>query len=108
MGHLSQYSPNGQPQFYLHNNHNFAILRNLVMRKNPFSLEELTAVKTPTSGVNPVTLKLPKMIEDEVKKYQAFIKTSMSSLLILALILEVQLYSTWTWPQYLSYQRPQI
>ena len=45
------------------------------MRKNPFSLEKLTAVKIATSGVNPETLKLPKMIKNEVKKYQAFFKT---------------------------------
>ena len=91
LGYLSKHNPNGQPQFYLHNNYNFAILRSLVMRKNPFSLEELTAVKTATSGVNPETLKLPKMIEDEVKKYQAFIK--MSSMYIWICILQVKLYS---------------
>ena len=106
LGRLSQHNPNGQPQFYLYEKFSswkYSIFENLVMRKNPFSLEELATVKTATSGVNPETLKLPKMIEDEVKKYQAFIKTSMSSLSILALILEVQLYSTWTWPQYQSY-----
>ena len=64
------------------------------MRKNPFSLEVLTTVKIATSGVNPETLKLPKMIEDEVKKYQAFIKTPMSSECIEICILEVRLYST--------------
>ena len=53
----------------------YTIFDNLVMRKNPFSLEELATVKTATSGVNPETLKLPKMIEDKVKNYQAFIKT---------------------------------
>ena len=93
LGHLSQYSSNGQPQFYLHNNHNFSILKSLVMRKNPFSLEVLTTVKIATSGVNPETFKLPKMIEDEVKKYQAFIKTSISSSCIWICILEVKLYS---------------
>ena len=93
LGHLSQYSSNGQPQFYLHNNHNFSILKSLVMRKNPFSLEVLTTVKIATSGVNPETLKLPKMIEDEVKRYQAFIKTSISSSCILICILEVKFYS---------------
>ena len=101
LGHLSQYSPNGQPQFYLHNNHNFSILRSLVMRKNPFSLEVLTTVKIATPGVNPETLKLPKMIEDEVKNYQAFIKTSTSSMCIEICILEVCLYShsllEWIW-----------
>ena len=108
LGCLSQHNPNGQPQFILRekfSSWNYPTFENLVMRKNPFSLEELATVKTATSGVNPETLKLPKMIEDEVKKYQAFIKTSMSSLSILALILEVQLYSTWTWPQDQSYQR---
>ena len=101
LGHLSQYSPNGQPQFYLHNNHNFSILRSLVMRKNPFSLEVLTTVKIATSGVNLETLKLSKMIENEVKKYQAFIKTSMSTECIEICILEVRLYShsllEWIW-----------
>ena len=63
------------------------------MRKNPFSLEVLTTVKIATSGFNPETLKLPRMIEDEVKKYQAFIKTSMSSECIWICILEVGLYS---------------
>ena len=93
LGHLSQHSPNGRPQFYLYNDYNFFILRSLVMRKNPFSLEVLTTVKIATSGFNPETLKLPRMIEDEVKKYQAFIKTSMSSECIWICILEVGLYS---------------
>ena len=78
LGRLSRQNPNDQPQFYLHENYlswEYTIFDNLVMRKNPFSLEELATVKTATSGVNPETLKLPKMIEDKVKNYQAFIKT---------------------------------
>ena len=39
------------------------------MSKNVFSLQELVQVKTATSVVDPETLKLPKMIKDEVKKY---------------------------------------
>ena len=69
LGHLSQHALNGQPQFYFDENYPFSILQNLVMRKNPFPLEELVKVKIATSVVNPKTLKLPKMIKDVVKKY---------------------------------------
>ena len=41
------------------------------MRTNPFSLEELALVKTATSKINVETLMLPKMITDEIEKYQA-------------------------------------
>ena len=78
LGRLSQHNPNGQPQFYFHENYlnwTYSIFENLVMRKNRFSLEELAMVKTAASGVNLETLKIPKMIKNEVKKYQAFIKT---------------------------------
>ena len=92
-GHLSKHDPNGQPQFYLHGNYHFSDLDDLVMRKNPFSLEKLATVKTAISGVIPETLKLPKKIENELKKYQAFIKTSMSTECIEICILEVRLYS---------------
>ena len=91
-GHLSKHDPNGQPQFYLHENYYFSDKDNLVMRKNPFSLEKLAMVKTAISGVIPETLKLPKKIENELKKYQAFIKTSKSSLCVWACILEVGLH----------------
>ena len=91
-GYLSKHDPNGQPQFYLHGNYHLSDLDNLVMRKNPFSLEKLAMVKTAISGVIPETLKLPKKIENELKKYQAFIKTSKSSLCVWACILEVGLY----------------
>jgi hypothetical protein len=64
LGHLSQHALNGQPQFYFHENYPYSILQNLVMRKNPFSLQELVKVKTATSVVDPKTLKLPKMIKD--------------------------------------------
>ena len=92
-GHLSKHDPNGQPQFYLHENYYFSDKDNLVMRKNPFSLEKLAMVKTAISGVIPETLKLPKKIENELKKYQAFIKTSKSSLCVWACILEVELHT---------------
>ena len=78
LGRLSRHNPNGQSQFYFHENYlnwTYDIFENLVMRKNPFSLEELAMVKTAASGVNLETLKLPKMIKNEVKKYQDFIKT---------------------------------
>ena len=78
LGRLLQHDPNGQPQFYFHENYlswTYSIFENLVMRKNPFSLQELATVKTAASGVNLETLKLPKMIKNEVNKYQAFIKT---------------------------------
>ena len=42
----------------------------LVVRKNPFSLEVLAAVKAASCGFNLETLQLPRMIEEEVKKYQ--------------------------------------
>ena len=64
LGHLSQHALNGQPQFYFHENYPYSILQNLVMRKNPFSLQELVKVKTATSVVDPKTLKLLKMIKD--------------------------------------------
>ena len=41
-----------------------------IVRKNPFSLEVLAAVKAATCGFNLETLQLPRMIEEEVKKYQ--------------------------------------
>ena len=96
LGRLSRHSPNGQPQFYLHGNYHLSDLDNLVMRKNPFSLEKLAMVKTAISGVIPETLRLPKNIKNELKKYQAFIKTSKSSLCVWACILEVELYSTYS------------
>ena len=96
LGHLSQHDNNGQPQFYLHENPYpwipYTILYNLVMRKNPFSLEELATVKTAISGVDLERLRLPKMIEDKLKTYQAFIKTSKSSMCIAGCILEVRLF----------------
>ena len=92
LGHLSKHDPNGQPQFYLHGNYHLSDLDNLVMRKNPFSLEELATVKTAISGVDPESLRLPKMIEDKLKTYQAFIKTSKSSMCIAGCILEVRLF----------------
>ena len=94
LGRLSRHSPNGQPQFYLHGNYHLSDLDNLVMRKNPFSLEKLAMVKTAISGVIPETLKLPKKIENELKKYQAFIKTSISSSCIAFCILEVRLFGS--------------
>ena len=93
LGHLLQHDTNGQPQFYLHENpYPYTIIENLVMRTNPFSLEELATVKTVISGVDPESLRLPKMIEDELKTYQAFIKTSKSSMCIAGCILEVRLF----------------
>ena len=44
---------------------------NSVVRTNPFSLEELALVRTATSKINVETFKLPKMITDEIEKYQA-------------------------------------
>ena len=41
-----------------------------LVRKNPFSLEILAAVKAATCGFNLETLGLPRMINGEVKKYQ--------------------------------------
>ena len=92
LGHLSQHDANGQPQFYSHEKYAYTNIENLVMRKNLFSLEELATVKTAISGVDPETLRLPKMIEDKLKKYQAFIKTSISSSCIAFCILEVRLF----------------
>ena len=92
LGHLSQHDPNRQPQFYLHEKYPYTIIENLVMRKKPISLEELANVKTALSGVDPETLRLPKMIEDKLKQYQAFIKTSISSLSIATCILEVRIF----------------
>ena len=53
------------------NSAKFNPLANSVMRTNPFSLEELALVKTATSKINVETLKLPKMITDEIEKCQA-------------------------------------
>ena len=93
LGHLSQHDTIGQPHFYLHENpYPYTIIENLVMRTNPFSLEELATVKTVISGVDPESLRLPKMIEDELKTNQAFIKTSKSSMCIAGCILEVRLF----------------
>ena len=75
-GHLSQHALNGQPQFYFYENYPCSILQDLVMRKNPFSLQELVQVKTATSVVDLKTLRLPKMIKDEVKKYHDVNDTS--------------------------------
>ena len=41
-----------------------------VVRKNPYSLEVLAAVKVASCGFNLETLGLPRMIKEEVKKYQ--------------------------------------
>ena len=41
-----------------------------VVRTNPFSLEVLAAVKVASCGFNLETLGLPRMIKEEVKKYQ--------------------------------------
>ena len=41
-----------------------------VERINPFSLEVLAAVKTAICGVNLEKLRLPRMIKEDVKKYQ--------------------------------------
>ena len=46
-----------------------------LVRKNPFSLEELAKVKIATSGVDLEGLYLPIMIKDELKKYQELNKT---------------------------------
>ena len=39
-----------------------------IVRKKPFSLEVLAAVKATTCGFNLETLKLPRMINEQVKK----------------------------------------
>ena len=95
LGHLVQYDGfNDQPRFYFYEDYSVIIRamlscnKNLVMRKNPFSLQELGKVKTAASGVNPETLKLPMMIKDEVKKYQTVSDTSINNC-----IAEVQLSS---------------
>ena len=49
-----------------------------VVRKKPFSLEVLAAVKVATCGFNLETLGLPTRIEKEVKKYQDLIKAIQS------------------------------
>ena len=41
-----------------------------VVRKNPFSLEVLAAVKAASCGFNLETQRLPRMMEEEVRKYQ--------------------------------------
>ena len=79
-GQLWQHDLNGQPQFIFHEDIWFIAVKavnndpfeNSVMRKNPFSLEELANVKIATSGVNVENLVLPEKIKDELKKYQAF------------------------------------
>ena len=79
-GQIWQHDLNGQPQFIFHEDIWFIAVKavnndpfeNSVMRKNPFSLEELANVKIATSGVNVETLVLPEKIKDELKKYQAF------------------------------------
>ena len=49
-----------------------------IVRKTPFSLEVLAAVKVATCGFNLETLGLPRRIEKEVKKYQDLIKAIQS------------------------------
>ena len=88
-GHLSQHEFNSQPQFYSYEKYPCSILQDLVMRKNIFSLEELVKVKIATAVVDPKTLKLPKRIQDEVKKYHDVNDTS----LITSCIREVELIS---------------
>ena len=74
-----RYDPNYQPRFVFYENLWCTTIGsveinpfvNSVMRTNPFSLEELALVKTATSKINVETLKLPKMITDEIEKYQA-------------------------------------
>ena len=41
-----------------------------IVRKNPFSLQVLAAVKVASSGFNLETQGLPSRIEEQVKKYQ--------------------------------------
>ena len=41
-----------------------------VVRKKPFSLEVLAAVKASTCGFNLETLRLPRKIKEEIKKFQ--------------------------------------
>ena len=65
-----------QPKFYFDEIiHNWNLIFRInpewnVVRKNPFSLQVLAAVKAATCGFNLETLRLPRMIKDEVKKYQ--------------------------------------
>ena len=40
------------------------------MKKNPFSLEVLAAVKAASCDFNLETLRLPRMIKEEIKKFQ--------------------------------------
>ena len=93
-GQISKHDLNGQPQFNFTEDIWWPVLVALryspfknsrdfssVVRKNPFTLEELANVKTATSGVNVETLKLPKMIEDEIKKYQDFNKNFLSAII---------------------------
>ena len=104
-GHLLEHDINGEPmedggvdaivihgrqhQFYFFEDDWYTAIcsvrepfKNLIMRKYPFSLEELAKVKTATSGFNPETLGLPKRFEDEVKKYQTLNETLIQSPLI--------------------------
>ena len=73
-----RHDPNYQPRFIFYENlwtsTKINPLANSVMRTNPFSLEELALVKTATSKINVETLKLPKMITEEIEKYQKNIK----------------------------------
>ena len=89
-GQLWQHDTNVQPQFTIRHEHIWfsAInsvkqnpFKNSVMRKNPFSLEELAKVKTVTSGVNVKTLVLPEKIKDELKKYQALNESFISAMI---------------------------
>ena len=88
-GQIWQHDLNGQPQFIFYEDIWFLVkkavktnpFKNSVMRENPFSLEELANVKTATSGVSVETLKLPKMIEDEIKKYQALNESFLSAII---------------------------
>ena len=81
-GEYSQYfgPENQNPSIYFTGNY-FSIASQIffpnlnadLMRKNPFSLEELAKVKIATSGVD--LPYLPIMIKDELKKYQELNKT---------------------------------
>ena len=76
-GHLWQHDHNVQPQFTFRHEHIcFSAInavkknpfKNSVMRKNPFSLEELAKVKTATSVVNMETLEwIPKMKSKNIR-----------------------------------------
>ena len=65
-----------QPKFYFDEIiHNWNLIFRInqewnVVRKSPFSLEVLAAVKVASSGFNLETQGLPRRIEEEVKKYQ--------------------------------------